>query len=683
MRTLALLFFGLLSVLSALAPPAAEARQVALVIGNARYTAVQPLKNPKRDAAAIADRLRDLQFEVQEVFDGDSFSLARAAERFLADARGADLALFYFAGHGIQLFDRNVLLASDADPRTVDRLDALGLDLTGFLARLRTAGPVRSAVLIDACRDNPLSFDETVALLRRVAPEAGRDPGQAARSIAQRGLARTDLKDSASGAGQTLMFFAAQPGDVSYDGDGQNSFFVEGLKQALSQSDRPLSQVFQQASAYVRTVTSGRQVPQVVSDWTGDIVLGRAETAKVRYLNVFGANGRKLSEAEIQRIGEANRTYPAFVGSFIVRENHTFSNSWFQDEEAAKSAKDIGSVNGFAIDYDLDRDGTPESLSAYFRQTFVIFSVVKEGIPILTAPCYEPDKEEVETVEIALRDINGDRKPEIFLHMKTANDAWGRFCILEFNGVRDLADARRGPGGTRYDYDGKLFRVLLRQTTASVRIGEDNTIETCDGSNCHTRSVIRFDGTRFRLTVDESMEPSRARAQPFRDEAERARIGAVTATLTAPEPTRQDDSGRGIGRVPTGAATSTAETAIGDYVQGVYLRDGANGTLNTRFAETVLYYGKSTQRAEILADKRKYYARWVTRSYTLIPGTLTIGPPAADGSRSVVFEYDFALRRAGPQATISQGRGRSRLTLKPDSGGFVILAEDGEVLARK
>src|ERR1700738_2853196 len=92
------------SLVFMLASSATADKRVALVVGNAQYDKVAPLANPKRDAAVIADRLRDLGFEVAEVFDGDSFTLNRAAERFLQEAKGADLALFYFAGHGIQLF---------------------------------------------------------------------------------------------------------------------------------------------------------------------------------------------------------------------------------------------------------------------------------------------------------------------------------------------------------------------------------------------------------------------------------------------------------------------------------------------------------------------------------------------------------------------------------------------------
>src|SRR6185503_20014383 len=100
LRFIGFLVFAICIVLPDLAT--AGAQQVALVVGNSQYKLLPTLKNPRNDAAAIADRLRDLSFEVTEVFDANAFALQRAIDRFLATARGANLVLFYFAGHGIQ-----------------------------------------------------------------------------------------------------------------------------------------------------------------------------------------------------------------------------------------------------------------------------------------------------------------------------------------------------------------------------------------------------------------------------------------------------------------------------------------------------------------------------------------------------------------------------------------------------
>jgi uncharacterized caspase-like protein len=676
---------SLLAMLMALAlTTAAEARQVALVVGIGRYEKVEALKNPGRDAAAIADRLRDQGFDVIEAFDADRFALDRARRRFLSEARGADLALFYFAGHGIQLFDRNVLLVRDADPATAKSIAELGLDLNALMGDVRAAGPVRAGFLIDACRDNPLGFDETVALLRRlelgaanagasaVVPEGRRPPS--------RGLSVVSLPSKGVGAAETLAFFAAQPGNVSFDGDGRNSYYVEGLLEALAQPSRPLTEVLRSASAYVRTVTRGEQVPQLVSDWTGDVVLGRAEKAAVRYLNASRSGGdAALTVDETRIVGEAARAYPVLGGTFIVKESQSFTGDWLAASATNQArAKAIGSVNGFAIDYDIDRDGRDETIGLYVRQTNVVMEIVDEGVSLLDAPCWDFDNEQIGAVEIALRDLNGDRRPEIFLHYQTEPGNWGNLCILEYRGSQDLAASRRGAQGTGFA-DKHLFRVLLRHEGAwTVNIGADNSIETCAGSNCHTRSAYTFDGTYFRMTLDQSEAPSPGKALPFRDHVEHLdhqgadRPEGPPASAARPSLPPPNSS---LAAVSSTAVDPTAE--ITRWVAEVYLPSGAGGVAEAlQYEPEVAYYGKRVARDDVLADKRRYIARWPRRSYRLTTGTVRTAP-APGGGHDVTFEYSFEVSD-GKRA--SAGRGRTRLTLHSAGKGFVIAREEGEVL---
>ncbi|MBS0243208.1 MAG: caspase family protein, partial [Proteobacteria bacterium] len=326
----------LLFLLTCLLPSLAEAKQVALVVGIARYEHVESLKNPVRDAGAIADRLRDRGFDVIEAFDADAFAIERAKRRFLEAAKGADLALFYFAGHGIQLFDRNVLLVRDAAPQSASAIDALGLDLNAFMTEVRSQGPVRSAFLIDACRNNPLSFDDSVALLRRLEPAVVGGTGERGVTRAPtRGLSGIALPPRRLDGSETLAFFAAQPGAASFDGEGRNSYFVEGLLEGFARSGRSLSEILRGAGAFVRTVTNGQQVPQLVSDWTTDIVLGQADQIKVRYLNAYraGADLEPMPDVEARIVGEAQRAYPALTGSFVVKESQSFTDNYIAASE--------------------------------------------------------------------------------------------------------------------------------------------------------------------------------------------------------------------------------------------------------------------------------------------------------------------------------------------------------------
>jgi hypothetical protein len=511
-----------LSLLSLSALQARADRFVALVIGNSKYEKAEPLPNAQRDAAAVADRLRELGFEVTEVFDGDAFTLNRAAERFVAQARGADLALFYFAGHGIQLFDQNFLLARNVDPNQISRVDDLGLDLTRFMTTLRSSGAVRQALLIDACRNNPFPFEETVRLvdLVRKAKDASGKP--APEQGGNRGLARVVLNApgrQAQGA-ETLFFFAAQPGQVSFDGTGQNSFFVEALKEELSKQGRPLTEIFRNVSAYVRTVTKGEQIPQVVSDWTADIALGKSPASRVEY-QVASNTDRALSKPDRDVVLRSASGFGKFEGDFIAKAGIGDLPRGDMSEAERERARKLGNVNGFSIKYDLDRDGREETLSVNFRQTGYWLTLESQGVVGQVASCIDGDTPTA--IEVALKDINGNRRPEIWVAYETEDTSgWGKFCVLEFKGIPNLADRRRASTG-QVNLGYSAFRTLLRGEAGwQVTVANDNTIKACGGSNCHTPWTYSFDGKAFRLIDNGGEKPGAAAALPFADEKQRA-----------------------------------------------------------------------------------------------------------------------------------------------------------------
>jgi hypothetical protein len=497
-------------------------RFVALVIGNSKYEKADPLPNAQRDAAAVADRLRDLGFEVTEVFDGDAFTLNRAAERFVAQAKGADLALFYFAGHGIQLFDQNFLLARNVDPNQIARVDDLGLDLTRFMTTLRSSGAVRQALLIDACRNNPFPFEETVRLVDLVRKSKAGGQSSAPEPAGNRGLARVVLNApgrQAQGA-ETLFFFAAQPGQVSFDGTGQNSFFVEALREELSKQGRPLTEMFRNVSAYVRTVTKGEQIPQVVSDWTADVTLGKSPASRVEY-RVSSNTDRNLSKSDHDMVLRSASGFGKFAGDFIAKAGIGDLPSGDMSEAERERASKLGNVHGFSIKYDLDRDGREETLSVQFQQTGYWLRLESQGVTGQVANCIDGDTPTA--IEVALKDINGDRRPEIWVAYETeATTGWGKFCVLEFKGIPNLSDRRRASTG-QVNLEYSAFRTLLRGEAGwQVAVANDNTIKACGGSNCHTPWTYSFDGKMFRLIDDGGEKPGTAAALPFADEKQRA-----------------------------------------------------------------------------------------------------------------------------------------------------------------
>lgn len=523
-KSLAWIWLAVAAFVTLTIDPAAADRRVAFVVGNAKYEKVTPLRNAQRDAAAMADRLRDLGFEVTEVFDGDAFTLNRAAERFVAQANGADLSLFYFAGHGIQLFDKNFLLARDVDPTRITRPEEIGLDLTRFMDGMRRSGTVRQVLLIDACRDNPFSFEETVRVidLVRNAAQTGNSgtPADAAARAASRGLANVALPGRGGATGETMLFFAAQPGAVSFDGTGQNSYFVESLREELAKPDRPLTEVFRAVSAYVRTVTKGDQVPQVVSDWTADVMLRGTVVERVSY-DASAASNAPLSAPDRALVVRAASGFGKFRGDFIARASLGDLPDHTMTDAEAERGKKLGQVLAYSIRQDLDRDGRDEVLHVRFVQLSLTMALETNGVRAGITNCLNGDAPQ--SLEIALKDINGDRRPEVWIAYETeATAGWGNFCILEYVGVPNLAELRRG-SRTDLSLGDSAFRTLLRGSAGwGVTVANDNSIKVCGGSGCHTTWTYAFDGQKFRLVDDQGSTPTGGAALPFADERERA-----------------------------------------------------------------------------------------------------------------------------------------------------------------
>lgn len=202
-----LLFAGALAVTTV--PHARAAKRVALVIGNSAYTHSTPLRNPSNDANAIAAVLKRLGFKVEKGVNVNRRELESKIRTFAKLARGADVALFFYAGHGLQVNGRNYLVPVDAKLPDEDDLEFETVRLETILTLMERERRT-NLMFLDACRDNPLA--------RNLAR------GMGTRSAAVgRGLAPVE-----SGVG-TLIAFATKPGSVALDGKGANSPFTRAL----------------------------------------------------------------------------------------------------------------------------------------------------------------------------------------------------------------------------------------------------------------------------------------------------------------------------------------------------------------------------------------------------------------------------------------------------------------------
>ncbi len=232
------LVFILLAAVAA--APSVAAGRVALVVGNGAYEHAAPLRNPANDAADMAAVLRRLGFAVIAGVDLDRGAFEGKLREFARAARGAEAALFFYAGHGLQVEGENYLLPVDARLAEEVDLELEALELRAFLRQMRSR---TNLVFLDACRDNPLA--------RSLARTMG-----ASRSAAiGRGLGRVD---AASG---TLIAYATQPGNVAADGTGRNSPFTAALLRHIGVPGRSVHDLLTAVTDEVVTATAGRQQP--------------------------------------------------------------------------------------------------------------------------------------------------------------------------------------------------------------------------------------------------------------------------------------------------------------------------------------------------------------------------------------------------------------------------------------
>jgi tetratricopeptide (TPR) repeat protein len=243
---------------------AATSRRVALVIGNGAYAHVKSLPNPANDARSIAKSLRDIGFTVTEGIDLDRAAMQSMTREFLREAARAQIAVVYYAGHGVQIDGRNYLVPVDIQFQSGTDVTAVMMDMDTIMAGLDDQ--VRTNILIlDACRNNPMAPKVATAGTSR-GIEGGTEAGS--------GLAAPTSLGSGStlGAG-TLIAFATAPGQVALDGEGANSPFSAALSRHIGTPGLEVQQMLTRVRAEVVAATKSKQVPWSNSSLLGEVYL--------------------------------------------------------------------------------------------------------------------------------------------------------------------------------------------------------------------------------------------------------------------------------------------------------------------------------------------------------------------------------------------------------------------------
>jgi uncharacterized caspase-like protein len=266
-------FFFIAALLLVCQPASAEKR-VALVLGNSNYKNAAVLPNPVNDAAAVAATLKGAGFDIVDSrLNLSAADMRRALRDFADQARDSDLAVVYYAGHGIEIDGTNYLIPTDATlQRDTDIYDeAFSLDRV-----LLTIEPARQLrlVIVDACRNNP--FAETMK--RTVSTRT-----------VSRGLARIEPTTT-----NTLVAFAAKAGLTALDGNSKNSPYATALVKHIATPGLDVRRAFGFVRDDVLQATGNRQEPYVYGS------LGGADIALVPVASTPTANPQSETRRDFE-----------------------------------------------------------------------------------------------------------------------------------------------------------------------------------------------------------------------------------------------------------------------------------------------------------------------------------------------------------------------------------------------
>jgi Caspase domain len=251
LEVIALLLWGLMLMtapqaaqrnLKASSNAASMHKRVALVIGNAAYQGAPLLLNPVNDAHAMSNALNILGFEVIEVTDASQKEMNRAITAFGEKLNAETAALFFYAGHGLQVKGRNYIVPVDAQIKNEASIASESVSVDTVLEQLSVS--TISIVILDACRNNP--FERSF------------------RSMGGGGLAQMDAPKG------SFIAYATAPGKTAADGDGKNGLFTQELLKQINEPGLPLESVFKRVRSSVSAKSNDAQMPWDSSSMTGD-----------------------------------------------------------------------------------------------------------------------------------------------------------------------------------------------------------------------------------------------------------------------------------------------------------------------------------------------------------------------------------------------------------------------------
>ncbi|RUU31533.1 caspase family protein [Mesorhizobium sp. M6A.T.Ce.TU.016.01.1.1] len=290
MKAFAVFLSGfILFIIASLGAEAAapDAKRVALVIGNSKYVHAVALPNPANDAHLIASTLRNAGFQVIEGVDQDNAGMHSLISRFTEQSYDADLAVIFYAGHGMQVDGRNFLIPVDAELTSPAYLKTRTIQIDDFMAALPPE-PAIGVIILDACRDNPLARTLAASMPKSRSASFGS------------GLAPIDAKSDGVGTGGILIAYATDPGAIAFDGNGVNSPYSTALARHLTEPGVEIQSALTRVRGQVTETTQGRQRPWHNASLGREVFLGQsAVDAAPATKPVAGASGSAPAPAPV------------------------------------------------------------------------------------------------------------------------------------------------------------------------------------------------------------------------------------------------------------------------------------------------------------------------------------------------------------------------------------------------
>ena len=432
-------------MLGLLTASAAGAQQrVALVVGNSNYEHVAKLRNPANDAEDLTARLQSLGFEVIGGTDLDRRKLVESLIRFGRAAEKAEVALFFYAGHGLQVDGQNYLVPTDAMVEFESEIDLSLVSLSGVMQQLER-GSRTNLVFLDACRNNPF------------AKELERSLGNRAAVSLAKGLGRVQ-----SGSG-TFIAFATQPDAVASDGSGRNSPFTAALLNHVSTPGQSISDLMIEVRNEVIAKTNGAQIPWDSSSLTDRFFFAPAAASAAAPAPTNQAPASAISERdayeEAVSVGSCG-AYEAFMRRFPDSFYAELAKERASTACAAPEQKVASAATSLALTRAPARTGTCEN--GPFDVDYCASSVLK---PIKTNR-YEPGLMFDGNRETAW--VEGD-----------AGDGIGETLTLHFGHERSLVGFEIING---YDKDQRTWgnNSRVKSVEATMADGRPRAIELRD-----------------------------------------------------------------------------------------------------------------------------------------------------------------------------------------------------------